>query len=111
MSVAAAATLASCGTPTSLDSPESASRIRAIQGAATANDRSSIPKLISLLDSDDPAVRFFAIGTLEQMTGDRLGYDAMADESDRRGAAARWETWYRSFQDPAVATKQQSKTE
>lgn len=94
--------LAGCSVPTSLDTPESAARIRATQIAAASNDPESTPKLISLLDSDDSAVRFFAIGALERRTSQRFGYDACAEESERRAAVSRWREWYESTQSGAA---------
>jgi hypothetical protein len=84
-----------CGPPPiSLDSPHSYSRIRAIQRAAEENDTASIPKLIGLLESDDPAVRMLSIRTLEHMTGQTLGYDHAAPEAEREQAVDQWEDWY-----------------
>lgn len=61
---------------------------------AAANDTSKIPELIAALDSDDSAVRLTAIRTLERLTGQTLGYDYAAPESERRLATDRWVEWY-----------------
>lgn len=84
----------SCGVPTSLDSPESAARIRAMRNAAQADDESAVPRLIASLDSDDSAVRLFAIGSLQRITGERRGYDPFAPESERKLAVQEWREWY-----------------
>lgn len=67
-----------------------------MQNAAEDDDQTSIPKLIRSLESDDPAVRFFAIGSLERVTGQRLGYDPFGDEPERTVAVERWHAWYES---------------
>lgn len=90
--------LGGCGAKTSFDSPDSAARLRAIQRAGAADDRSSIPKLIEMLDSDDPAVRMMAIGVLEDMTGENMGYDPIAPGYERDEAVDRWERWERTRQ-------------
>ena len=54
------------------DSPDPAAKLYAITIAGQRKDRSAIPHLIEQLDSDDIAVRMFAIGSLELITGTRL---------------------------------------
>jgi hypothetical protein len=93
LSVAAA--VGGCAAPASFEDPDPASRLAALGEAVEAGDRSSIPDIITLLDSDDMAVRLFAILALEDLTGQTLGYDYAASPSDRRDAADRWEAWYR----------------
>lgn len=89
-----ATTLCGCAGEVSFDSPDSAARLRAIQKAAAEDDRSSIPKLIEMLDSDDSAVRLLSIRTLESMTGQTLGYDPIAPSYERTPAVNRWQEWY-----------------
>lgn len=79
--------------PKGFDSPEPAARIEAAVDAADRGDRSAIPQLIGLLDSDDPATRLVAIRSLERLTGQTLGYDHAAPEADREPAIARWVDW------------------
>ncbi|MBC7772232.1 MAG: HEAT repeat domain-containing protein [Pyrinomonadaceae bacterium] len=93
--LALAGALHGCSSPPiSLDSPHSFSRIRAIQRASANDDKTAIPRLILLLDSDDPAVRMLSIRTLEHMTGQTLGYDHAGPEPEREHAVDQWETWY-----------------
>jgi hypothetical protein len=86
--------LSGCSSGVSFDSPDSAARLRAIQRAGAEGDRGSIPKLIEMLESDDAAVRLTAIGVLEEMTGERLGYDATAPSYGRSPAVDRWYKWW-----------------
>lgn len=83
-----------CAEEVSFTSDEPNARIRAIQQAVGAGDRSAIPSLITLLDSDDPAQRLLAIRTLEQFTGDTLGYDYAAPQYQRDPAVQRWRNLY-----------------
>lgn len=92
----AAVLLAACArsTPEGFDAAAPEGRIPAIIDAARTADRDAIPDLIGQLDSDDPAVRMFAIRALERITGLTLGYDHAAPERDRRHAVDRWTAWY-----------------
>jgi len=53
-----------------------------------------IPQLIASLDSDDPAVRLFAIQALERITGERFGYVPYDPPHKRRAAVDRWADAY-----------------
>src|SRR5687767_7489086 len=57
-----------------LADPDPALKIPAMKRVVKAGDRKAVAQLVKDLDSDDPAVRFYAIRTLEGLTGDRLGY-------------------------------------
>lgn len=82
------------GTRASFDADDPASQLAALEQAVEANDRSKIPEMIELLDSDDPAVRMFAILGLERLTGETHGYDFAAPEPERDAATERWVAWY-----------------
>jgi hypothetical protein len=71
------------------------SNIPAIQGAARDKDYKAIPQLVRELDSDDPAVRFYAIQALQKLTGETFGYQFYDDASERRPAVRRWQQWVR----------------
>lgn len=85
--------LASCrpSVEASFDSPEPGARNRAIVAASRSRNPSHVPDLVRMLDSDDPVTRLLAIRTLEDITGETLGYDHAADPAERRRAVARWE--------------------
>lgn len=84
--------------PGGFDSPEPASRLDAIAKAAQTRDQQAIPRLIELLESDDPVVRMASIRTLELLTGQTLGYDYAASPSLRRDAVDQWVRWYKERQ-------------
>lgn len=86
--------------PRGLDSYDPTGRIQAMLEVAATNDHSQYPQLIAALDSDDSAVRLTAIGTLERLTGQTLGYDHAAPESQRRAATDRWVEWYEQRSSP-----------
>jgi hypothetical protein len=85
--------------------PDPQVRIAGIQQAAARNDRSVLPQLVDCLDSDDPAVRLFAIRALEKFAGERLGYEYYLDEERRKPALARWREWLAKQKDMPATTR------
>jgi HEAT repeat protein len=80
--------------PIRFDSPDVNARIAAIRHAVRTKDQSAAPHLVVALDDDDPAVRFYAIEALRQLTGERKGYNYFEDDPDlRRPAVDRWRAW------------------
>lgn len=79
----------------SFDSAEPAARNAAIVQAAQTGDRATIPNLVRMLASDDPATRVLAIRTLEQLTGTTNGFDATASDQVRAAGIQAWEGWLR----------------
>ncbi|MFZ4429613.1 MAG: hypothetical protein ACOYPS_04570 [Phycisphaerales bacterium] len=81
-----------CGTTIrpDFDSPEPAARNAAIVNAAAREDRTAIPHLIRMLESDDPATRSLAISALERLTGQTHGFEAWETPLRRDEAVARW---------------------
>ena len=85
--------LTSCAGPgleAGFDAPDPAARLHATVQAAAENDTTKLPQIVEQLDSDDPAVRMLAIYALERMTGEMLGYNFAAPESERRAAVEAW---------------------
>ena len=68
-------------------------KIPAIKKAVREKDKSVIPRLIEELNSDDPAVRFYAIEALEELTGQTFEYQYFQDEDGRKPAIERWKKW------------------
>lgn len=72
------------------DAADPGSKLYAITRAGRQKDASAIPHLIEQLDSDDQAVRMYAIGALERITGQRKGYVYYAPQAQRDAAIQRW---------------------
>lgn len=90
------ASLPACDSPPSADqgglhSPNPASKLYAIHRAGEMKDRAAVPDIVERLHDDDPAVRLFAIKALEQITGERYGYNPYASADARQSAINRWE--------------------
>ena len=79
--------------PLVVTDPDPSVKIPAIKKAVRKKDRNAVKQLVTDLDSDDPAVRFYAINGLHKITGLRLGYDYYADEEERQAAVRRWQEW------------------
>ncbi|MFA7235331.1 MAG: HEAT repeat domain-containing protein [Phycisphaeraceae bacterium] len=78
------------------DSRDPAAKLYAIQRAGEQRDRSAIPHLIEQLNSDDEAVRMFAIIALEKITGTRLGYSPYDPAWKREPAVGEWVAAYKN---------------
>ncbi|HRK29795.1 MAG TPA: hypothetical protein PLD59_01850 [Tepidisphaeraceae bacterium] len=53
----------------------------------------SVALLVDELDSDDAAVRFYAIRALRDITGETFDYRYFDDELERKPALAKWRAW------------------
>jgi hypothetical protein len=77
-----------------INSPDASLKIPAIKSAVARKDMSVIGGLIKDLESDDPAVRFYAVQGLRRLTGETFGYEYFADADVRRPALVQWQEWY-----------------
>ena len=87
---------AGCGPPPEkkLTNPDPSGKIPAIKRAARTHDLNAAPLLVKDLDSDDPAVRFYAIRALRQLNhGEDYRYQYFEDADKREPAVARWREW------------------
>ncbi len=85
-----------CGGPAPLQlvsNPDPSGKIPAIKTAVRQRDTSAARQLVKDLDSDDDAVRFYAIGGLRRLTGETFGYRYYDDEDARAPALHRWRQW------------------
>ncbi|MGB7160317.1 MAG: hypothetical protein WBD40_19775 [Tepidisphaeraceae bacterium] len=73
--------------------PDPSGKIPAIKEAVREHDLDASRQLVKDLDSDDPAVRFFAIGGLKRLTGETFEYRYYEDEIQRQPAIERWKRW------------------
>src|SRR4051812_15238590 len=66
LGVLAGSGLTGCGPPPEkkLNNPDPSGKIPAMKQAARTHDRRAVPSLVKDLESDDPAVRFYAIEAL-----------------------------------------------
>jgi hypothetical protein len=79
--------------PASIASHDPDRLIPAIKQAVNSGDHSAVPYLVQDLESDDSAIRMYAIDGLHRLTGQTLDYRYYDDEIDRRPAVARWKQW------------------
>jgi hypothetical protein len=96
MGILAIAMLGGCSAPRPqrlITNPDISGKIPAIKRAAEQKNFHAVPYLIKELNSDDPAVRFYAIEALQRLTGETFGYEFYADEDERKPAIARWQRW------------------
>lgn len=96
---AAVGALGGCSQPkveADIDSDVPQERLMGLAASVRANDRSAAREYVEMLESQDPAVRMFAIGALERMTGETKGYDFAAPERDRSAAVSAWAAWAES---------------
>ena len=80
--------------PRSVVNDDPAVKIPAIKSAVARDDRSAMAQLVKDLDSDDAAVRFYAVEGLRRIAGETFGYDWIEDDRHaRRPAIERWERY------------------
>lgn len=68
-------------------------RVPAIVGASDTDQDDSVPELIHALSDKDPAVRLFAIQSLQARTGQTLDYRYYEAADKRQAAINRWHEW------------------
>ena len=107
LAVAAGAGLCCCAAgcfgggrePARLSSNNPGSKIPAIKKVAGAEgntdprETQTARQLVQSLDSEDPAVRFYAIRGLQSLTGETFGYIWYGDDRHRRDALDKWKQW------------------
>ena len=87
---------AGCGGPkrviglSDLESPHPTVQIRAAKWAGDNGVPEAVGKLVDMLEDEDRAVRFYAIGSLRRITGEDYGYDYKASAASRAEAVKRW---------------------
>ena len=97
---ASAAAAGGCAGPREVgfNANDPGAKLAAIIQAGREKDREAIPHLIEQLESDDQAVRMYAILALERITGTRKGYRYYAPPAERKNAVRRWVQAYREGQ-------------
>ncbi len=92
----ALAVLAGCSAPREplvVNNPDPAVKIPAMSVAVQKKDLGAAKQMVADLDSDDPAVRFYAIQGLQRLTGQTFDYKYYDDDSARKPALDRWRAW------------------
>jgi hypothetical protein len=79
--------------PRAIGDPDPSVKIPGIKDAVADKDLSDADRLVKDLESDDPAVRFYAIEGLRRLTGETHGYSYYADEAARDVAVRKWKRW------------------
>jgi hypothetical protein len=76
-----------------LTSRDPSGKIPAMKEAVRVHDLRATPQLVKALESDDAAVRFYAIEALYRLTGETFGYVYYQNEEGREPALKKWKDW------------------
>ena len=88
--------------PLVVSDPDPSVKIPAMEKAVRQRDLGAVPQLIKDLASDDAAVRLFANHALEELTGQRFGFEYFAGEDKREEAVKRWQQWLAQRSDNGI---------
>jgi len=100
--------LPSCTAPkedAAVGHPDPSVKIRGYKKAARERDMAAARQMVKDLDSDDPAVRFYAIRGLNDLAGQDFGYRYYFDEVQRRESLGRWQDWLKQREATVQADK------
>lgn len=81
------------GPQKAITNPDPSGKIPAMKEAVRVHDLRAAPQLVKDLESDDGAVRFYAIESLRRLTGETFGYVYYQNEEQREAALKRWKAW------------------
>jgi hypothetical protein len=79
--------------PVSIKSDDPDLQILAMKRDVACDNRDDIPAMVNDLQSDDPAIRFYAIEGLHRLTHDDFGYHYYDTDDERAPGLARWKKW------------------
>ena len=81
--------------PKTVSNPDLSVKIPAMKLAADdrSKDPATLTELVHDLDSDDPAVRFYAGESLQRLSGQDFGYRYYDDAEARKPAVEKWRGW------------------
>jgi len=88
-----------------LRAADTPSRVPAIVDAAETDDP-PLAELVHALSDDDPAVRLFAIQSLQRRTGQTLDYRYYESDEKRQPAINRWHVWLKAHLAPEPITQE-----
>ena len=87
--------------PLVVTDPDPSIKIPAIKIAVARKDLSTVRQLVKDLDSDDAAVRFYAINGLRRLTGENFGYLYYEEAEERKPATKQWQAWLEQVEQSA----------
>lgn len=93
VSVWACTACAPSATEGGFKNPAPGAQVYAIESAVREERKQQIPEIVECLRSDDDLIRMMAIGALERMTGQTLGYDFTDPLPLRLEGYRRWREW------------------
>jgi hypothetical protein len=86
--------------------PDPTVKIPAIKKAVDEHNLAATRQMVKDLESEDPAVRFYAVEGLRKMTGEDYGYNWFDEDDDaRRPAVKKWQEWLRANEPKPAPTK------
>jgi len=85
--------------PRTAASADPAVKIPAIKQAVSDKELDQAVHMVKALESDDPAVRLYAIEGLQRLSGQDFGYRFYADVEQRRPAVEKWKQWLKNQSD------------
>ena len=86
--------------------PDPTVKIPAIKKAVDEHNLAATRQMVKDLESDDPAVRFYAVEGLRKMTGEEFGYEWFDDDDDaRQPAVKKWQEWLKAQEPTTAPTK------
>lgn len=80
--------------------PDPLYRIPAMKQAAEHQDPQALSLLVDNLSSEDPAIRFYAIQSLQHIAGQTFDYHYFDDADERAPAIDKWRAWLKEKQQP-----------
>jgi hypothetical protein len=87
--------------PMVVTDPDPSIKIPAIKIAVARKDLTTVRQLVKDLESDDAAVRFYAINGLRRLTGENFGYLYYEEAEERKPALKRWQMWLAQVEESA----------
>mgnify|MGYP001828488256 CR=1 FL=1 len=81
-------------------------RVPAIVNASDTDDDASLTELVHALSDKDPAIRLFAIQSLQERTGQTMDYRYYEAAEKRQAATDRWHQWLADTLAPAPITQE-----
>jgi len=79
--------------PLVVTDPDPSVKIPAYKKAVRNKDKAAVRQLVKDLESDDPAVRLYAIHALQELTGETFGYRYFDSDERRKPAVRKWQQW------------------